>query len=90
MAGKDSQEQLREDLERLRADIARLSESVTRLVGDAGEGGVAAAREAVDRARARVEAGSDALERTIVQRPLVSVLVALLVGMALGRLLDRR
>lgn len=89
-SGKDSPEQLREDLDRLREDIAALSGTLRQMVGEAGEDGAAAIKEKVDRARARVEAGSDALERSIVQRPLVSMLIALAVGMVIGKLFERR
>lgn len=88
--GNNSPDQLREDLDRLRGDIASLSSNLQRLVGDAGEEGASLAKGAVRGAKARVEAGSDALEKTIVDRPLVSMLVALLVGMVIGKLFERR
>ncbi|MEQ8345030.1 MAG: hypothetical protein RIB84_03165 [Sneathiellaceae bacterium] len=86
----NSPDQLREDLDRLRGDISALSSSFQQLMGDAGEEGVARAKNAVRGAKAKVDAGSDALEGAIVQRPLVSMLVALVIGMVIGKLFERR
>jgi len=104
MATRTAEEELatlREDLAKLKADIGGLAKDLkdfgTAAAGAAGR----AAREKGERLRGEIdETIEDLAERgeqtlrdaraKIEERPLAAVLIALLVGLVLGRLLDRR
>ena len=104
MATRTTEEEvgdLREDIAKLKADIASLAKDLKDL-GTAAAG--AAKRTAHDKGERLREGLDEALEdlaergehavrdarAKVEERPLAAVLIALLVGLVLGRLLDRR
>lgn len=98
---KDDVDALKEDLATLREDMKRLGEDLRGLAGSAAGSARRAAetegaklREEVEEAvRSVLGRGNKAVEDVtaqIEQRPLLSVILAFVVGFVLGRLLDRR
>ena len=92
---------LHEDIEKLKADIASLAKDLKDLGTTAAGAAKRAARDKGERLREGfdetiedlTERGEDVLRgarEKIEERPLAAVLIALLVGLVLGRLLDRR
>src|SRR5215475_8092065 len=92
---------LREDLAKLKADIGGLAKDLKDFGSAAAGAAGRAAREKGERLRGEIDETIDDLsergEQTlrdarakIEERPLAAVLIALLVGLVLGRLLDRR
>lgn len=98
---RDELDQLREDLKAVRADLAALGKD---LVSVTKSGAASASEAARDEARKRLEQLTDAwddakdstraakrdVERTIEDHPFASVMIALGVGVVVGKLLDRR
>jgi len=98
---KDDFESLREDLATLREDVAKLAADLRGLAGNAA----GAARHAASEEGARLREDLEETLRSIVgrgnkvvesasarieERPLVSVLLAFVVGFVLARIMDRR
>ena len=92
---------LKADLARLREDIAKMTDDLKNLAATGAETArrragdeSAKLREEVDAAVTRVlDRGSQTLQDAateIGKRPLTSALIALVIGLVIGRLLDRR
>jgi ElaB/YqjD/DUF883 family membrane-anchored ribosome-binding protein len=100
-AEADEFEALKADLAQLRADISSLTEDLKKAGGAAASAAKRKAREqaehlrdgAADAFEELSERGSEAMRAAtdrIERQPLLAVLIALVIGVILGRLLDRR
>jgi ElaB/YqjD/DUF883 family membrane-anchored ribosome-binding protein len=92
---------LQADLRRLRDDVAALTRTLAKATAarvgvepgamrEAGEQVTEAVNKLAEEARRAGVGGLEALEQKIVERPVTAVLMALGLGLLLGRLGDRR
>ncbi len=96
-----SQEKLGQDLETLREDVTRLRADLSQLAKSLLEKGKSETDTARDRvmgefmsnlhsARDRSGETVETVERKIQEKPLMSLLIAFLAGLVLGKIVDRR
>lgn len=78
-------EQLSDDLDALKADLASLRASMGELVGSLVDEGKARASNAGDAVAKKAKATIAGAEDSIRERPLLAVLIALVIGLILGR-----
>lgn len=83
-------EELRDDLEKIKSDLAALVDTVGKFAADGGREGLHAFETVRARAEAQAAHSIESVERQIVEKPLISVLIAFAAGMLFGRLMDRR
>lgn len=98
---KGEAENVQADLKRLRDDIAALSQTIAALTAQQASRGIGAAHDASEKVVESVHKATEeirraggesiaSLEHKITERPLSAVLIALGVGLLLGKLTDRR
>ena len=96
----DDMEKLRDDIEKLRADLSSLTKHMKEAGGSALEDAQALGAEKLEELRAEIERASGKvqqqsaasiaeIERTVQERPLLSLLAAFGAGMLITRLMDR-
>lgn len=89
------------DLKRLRDDVAALTQTIAALTAQQASRGLGAAHDAGEKVAETVQRAGEELKRAssegvatleqkITERPLSAVLIALGVGLLLGKLTDRR
>lgn len=83
-------DELKADIESLKTDVSALMQSLGKLAGDSGREGLRTLEEAKARVQAQASESAQTVERQIVEKPLLSVLIAFAAGMLFGKLLDRR
>ena len=79
-----------QQIESMKADIAKLGTDMTALIHDfiqAGKEEVSATKE---KAGSEVKNAVKTVERTIEEKPLISLVSALAIGFLMGKLLDRK
>ena len=81
---------LRADIQQLRTDFASINRTVRDLAGSLGSEAYERVREKAGEARERAEEATEAVTRTIGDRPLASVAIAFVVGLLMGLLFGRR
>lgn len=85
-----SVETLKAQIEQLSADVASLTHTLGAVADDAGAEVIDRAAKAADDVRARSRRAADAVAAEVEEKPLLSLVVALLVGLVLGALFSRQ
>lgn len=81
---------LRAEMAQLRKDLASMAGTVKGMASEVGADAYQRVRATADEARHRAERAAEDVSQTIEERPLMSVLVAFVVGLLLGALFGRR
>ena len=82
----DQDKRLDKDLETLKGDISKLREDLTGIAQKLLEKGKSETEAARDKSKETVES----LERQIKEKPMLSLIIAFILGLFLGKLFDRR
>jgi len=82
----DQDKRLDKDLETLKGDISKLREDLTGIAQILLEKGKSETEAARDKSKETVES----LERQIKEKPMLSLIIAFILGLFLGKLFDRR
>lgn len=87
---QQSVETLKAQLEQLSADVALLTRTLGAVADEAGAEAVGRATKVADNVRAHSRQAAEAVAAEVEERPLLSLVVALLVGLVLGALFGRQ
>ncbi len=85
----DDLNRLRSDMDALRRDFGALAESLREIASARGQATADMARHTADDVQRRAQESLAAAQAHIEQRPLASVLIAFMVGLVMGKAMDR-
>jgi ElaB/YqjD/DUF883 family membrane-anchored ribosome-binding protein len=81
---------LRAELGQLRKDLSAMAGTLKGIAGDVGADAYQRVRTTAEQARQRAERAAEDVSSTIEERPLMSVVIAFVVGLLLGAVFGRR
>lgn len=81
--------QIHNEMDSIRADLSQLRTDLATIMGNLADAGKVESADLQDKAREVGKRAADITEAQIRERPLLSVFVVFLVGLILGKILER-